>query len=682
MLYPKTHKIKQLDDYHGTLISDPYRWLEDLDSTETKAWIREQNQLSCTYLNSISAREFIKQRARKLFDYTRYTLPINKSNRYFYKKNIGLNDHSTLYYTIDLEQEPIVLIDSNDSSNTLLRWSVSENGEFLAYSTSVCGSDWQEWRVKNVSSGQDLDDHLKWSKFSNVSWTHDNIGFFYCRYDEPDDSTKSKDLNYFQKLFFHRLGTLQVEDELVYERLDEKEWLYSSKITENGRYLIISVWENVEPKNLVFYKDLSASGGSIIEIVNNFDDSFEFVGNDNDILFFLTDSDAPRGRLIAIDIANPAQSNWQQVIPQANETLRSVKLLNDHFIATYIQNAYTFVKVFTIDGIFVRSITLPALGTVENFSGSKSNAEIFFSFSSFYIPNTIYKYDLSINSTYPVWQTSIDFNFHEYETKQVFYNSKDGTSVPMFITHKKNLKLDGTNPTYLYGYGGFNASLTPRFSLANLIWMEMGGVFAVANIRGGGEYGREWHRSATKLNKQRTFDDFISAAEWLIDNSYTSTQKLAIGGRSNGGLLVGACMTQRPDLFGAAIPEVGGMDMLRFDKFTIGWSWVCDYGSPDNPEEFKALYAYSPLHNVKDATLYPTTLIVTSSDDDRVVPSHSYKFAAALQEAQASSKPILLRVYSGSGHGAGKSAERTIEEIADRWSFLTQSLSMEVRLYK
>ncbi|NEQ10428.1 MAG: S9 family peptidase [Moorea sp. SIO4E2] len=680
--YPKSRKADQVDDYHGTLVADPYRWLEDPDSEETKAWVEAQNQVTFGYLSEIPTRETLKQRITKLWNYEKYSTPFKKGDRYFYFKNDGLQNQSVLYTLTSLDAEPTLLLDPNslseDGTVALSGLAFSKDGKLLAYGLSRSGSDWQEWQVREVETGLDLSDQIKWVKFSGASWTDDNQGFFYSRFDEPNEATKLEDLNYYQKLYYHKLGTPQSEDSLIYERPDQKEWGFSGQVTEDGNYLIITVFLGTDPKNLVFYKNLQDPDSPVVELINEFDASYSFIGNDQSVFWFRTDLDAPRSRVIAIDTNHPAQAQWQEVIPQADETLEGVGLLNNQFVADYLKDAHSSIKIFDLDGSFVREVELPGIGSVGGFNGLRYDTETFYSYTSFTTPATIYRYDMVSGESTIFRQPQVDFNPDDYETKQVFYPSKDGTQVPMFITHKKGLPLDSNNPTYLYGYGGFNISITPNFSISNLVWMEMGGVYAVANLRGGGEYGEDWHQSGTKLNKQNVFDDFIGAAEWLIGAQYTSPKKVAIAGGSNGGLLVGACMTQRPDLFGAALPAVGVLDMLRFHKFTIGWAWCSDYGSPDNPEEFKALYAYSPLHNLKPGTAYPPTLITTADHDDRVVPAHSFKFAAALQEAHEGEQPVLIRIETKAGHGAGKPTSKIIEEIADKWAFLVRRLEVEV----
>jgi prolyl oligopeptidase len=682
--YPKPRKADQIDDYHGTKISDPYRWLENPDSDESRAWIEAENKLTFGFLEKIPQRAKIEERLTKLWNYEKYSPPFKEGGRYFYFKNDGLQNQSVLYTIESLNAQPRVLFDPNalakDGTVALSGMAISHDGRHLAYGLSSSGSDWMEWKVREIETGKDLSDHLKWVKFSGASWTKDGTGFFYSRYDEPNEKTKLEDVNYFQKLFYHRLGTPQSEDILVYERKDQKEWGFSGDVTEDGGYLIVSVWQGTDPKNRIFFKDLQKSDAQVVELIPEREAAYSFIGNEGPLFWFRTDLDATRGRVIAIDTLNPDRKNWKELIPQARETLEGVGLVGDHFIASYLKDARTQIKLFDLKGKFVREVELPGIGTASGFGGKRKDTETFYAFTGFTTPTTIYRYDLKTGKSTIYRQPKVDFNPGDYETKQVFYKSKDGTRVPMFITHKKGLKLDGNNPTYLYGYGGFSVSLTPAFSIANLVWMEMGGVFAQPNLRGGGEYGEEWHLAGTKSKKQNVFDDFIAAAEWLIANKYTSTPKLAIGGGSNGGLLVGACMTQRPELFGATVPAVGVMDMLRFQKFTIGWAWVPDYGSSDNSEDFKALYAYSPLHNIKPGTKYPATFITTADHDDRVVPAHSFKFAATLQAAQAGPAPVLIRIETKAGHGAGKPTSKVIEEIADRWGFLVDVLKMDVEM--
>ncbi|MGE5658108.1 MAG: prolyl oligopeptidase family serine peptidase [Actinomycetota bacterium] len=677
--YPTSPTLDQIDDYHGVKVPDPYRWLEDPDSDETKAWVESQNQVTFAYLSEIPAREKIKQRLTQLWDYEKYGIPFKEGDRYFYFKNDGLQNQSVLYTLTSLDAEAKVLLDPNtlseDGTVALSGIAISNDGKLMAYGLSTSGSDWQEWKVRDVETGEDLSDYLKWIKFSGASWTHDNQGFFYSRYDEPNEKTKLEDVNYYQKLYYHRLGTPQSEDTLIYDRPDQKEWGFSGYVTEDGNYLIISVWRGTDPKNLIFYKDLTVPEASVIELISEFEAEYGFIDNEGPLFWVKTDLNAPRSRVIAIDTQTGTRT---EIIPQADETLQGIGLLNHQFVTSYLKDAYTQIKIFNLDGTFVREVTLPGIGSAGGFNGKRQDRETFYAYTSFTTPTTIYHYDMVTGESTLYRQPKVDFDPNQYETKQVFYPSKDGTKVPMFITHKKGLQLDGSNPTYLYGYGGFGATITPSFSISLLVWMEMGGVYAVANLRGGGEYGEDWHQAGTKLNKQNVFDDFIAAAEWLIQAQYTQPQKLAVAGGSNGGLLVGACMTQRPELFGAALPAVGVMDMLRFHKFTIGWAWISEYGSPENPEEFQSIYTYSPLHNLKPGTTYPATLITTADHDDRVVPAHSFKFAAALQAVHTGEQPVLIRIETKAGHGAGKPTAKIIEEIADEWAFLVGTLKISV----
>jgi prolyl oligopeptidase len=680
--YPETRTVDQVDTYHGIAVPDPYRWLEDPHAPESQAWIEAQNQVTFGYLEQLPGRDQLQQRLTELWNYERYGIPFKRGDRYFFYKNDGLQNQSVLYTLPTLEAEPTVLLDPNtlsaDGTVALSAVAISENGAYLAYGLSASGSDWVEWQVRDIASGKDFDDHLKWVKFSGAAWTHDHQGWFYSRYDEPDATTKLEAVNYYQKLYYHRLGTPQSEDVLVYERPDQKEWGFSGGVTDDGRYLVISVWRGTDPRNLVFYKDLSSPDSPVVELISAFEAEFSYVGNEGTRFWFRTDLDAPKGRLLAIDLADPDRDHWQAVIPEAADTLQDVSLLNHQFVVDYLSDARSQVKIFDLQGQFVREVALPGIGSVGGFSGKREDTETFYSFTSFTTPSTIYRYDLVTGESQLYRQPQVNFDPDAYTTTQVFYPSADGTRVPMFITHKRGLELNGQNPTLLYGYGGFSISLTPSFSVSNLVWLELGGVYAVPNLRGGGEYGEDWHLAGTKLNKQNVFDDFIAAAEWLIAQGYTHRDRLAIMGGSNGGLLVGACITQRPDLFAAALPAVGVMDMLRFNQFTIGWAWESDYGSPQDEAEFKALYAYSPLHNLKLGTAYPATMITTADHDDRVVPAHSFKFAAALQAAHQGEAPVLIRIETKAGHGAGKPTAKVIEEVRDRWAFLADNLGIEL----
>ncbi|GIK16391.1 MAG: prolyl endopeptidase [Planctomycetota bacterium] len=683
MVYPIAPRAEVVEDLHGVKVADPYRPLEDPKSEETRAWIDAENRITYAYLESIPEREAIRQRLTQLWDYEKFGAPFMMAGRYFYSRNDGLQNQDVIFVQDGFTGEPRALLDPNTLSDagtvSLSGLAISEDGKLAAYGLASAGSDWQEWRVRNVDTGQDLPDHLQWIKFSGASWSTDNAGFYYSRYDAPPEGEKLEAVLKFQKLYYHKLGTPQSEDVLVYERKDQPDWGFGGVVSEDGRYLVIHVSQGTDPRNLIFYRDLTQPGAPVVELINTFEADYEFVGNENSTFWFKTDFGAPRGRVIAVDLARPQKENWKEIIPQDKATLRGVSVLNDQFVCNYLKDAYSQVKIFGLTGGFIRELAFPSLGSVGGFAGKRNYTETFYTFTSFIAPPTIYRYDLTTGKSEIFKEAKVAFNPEDYETRQVFYPSKDGTRIPMFLTYKRGLKLNGRNPTLLYGYGGFNIPVTPTFSVANLVWMEMGGVYASANLRGGGEYGKEWHDGGRLKNKQNVFNDFIAAAEWLIDNKYTSKDKLAILGGSNGGLLVGACMAQRPDLFGACLPAVGVMDMLRFHKFTIGWAWTSDYGSPDDPEAFKTLYAYSPYHNLKSGVEYPPTLITTADHDDRVVPAHSFKFAAALQAAHKGNNPVLIRIETQAGHGAGKPTSKRIEEVADRWAFLVRTLNMNVR---
>jgi prolyl oligopeptidase len=686
--YPPTRTVDQVDEIHGVSVQDPYRWLENLDGAETKAWIDAQNKVTFDYLGSIAGREQIKQRLTQLWNYERYSEPFREGSRYFYTKNDGLQNHAVIYVMDGLSGEPRVLLNPNewsqDGTVSLGGLSISDDGRLVAYAKSEGGSDWRTWYVRNIDTGEDLRDTVEWVKFSGAAWTNDHKGFYYSRYDQPQGD-KLETINKFQKLYYHALGTPQSEDRLIYHRPDEPEWGFGGSVTEDGRYLVISIWKGTERKNRVYYQALPSSLAAavpdpekdVVRLLDGFDAEYSFVGNDGPVFYFRTDNGAPRYRLVAIDTRNPDPGQWKEIIGPSEDTLQGISFVNNMFVASYLHNARSLVRIFDQSGKHVRDVDLPGIGTASGFGGKRQDTETFYTFRGFTNPGTIYRYDLATGKSEVFRSLKVDFNPDDYETRQVFYNSKDGTRIPMFITHKKGVNLDGGNPTILYGYGGFNISLTPSFSVTNLVWMELGGVYAQPNLRGGGEYGKAWHDAGRLHNKQNVFDDFIAAAEWLIANKYTRPEKLSIYGGSNGGLLVGACMIQRPDLFAAAVPAVGVMDMLRFNKFTIGWAWVSDYGSPEDPDAFRTLYAYSPLHNLKPGVKYPATLVLTGDHDDRVVPSHSFKFAARLQACQAGDAPVLIRVETRAGHGAGKSTALLIEEAADRLAFLTRVLGME-----
>jgi len=684
LVYPKAKTVDQVDDYHGTKVADPYRLLEDTDSADTHDWVEAENKLTFSYLDQIPYRSAIRDRLLKLWNYERFTVPEQQGGRYFYQHNDGLQNQSVLLVAESLNAEPRVLLDPNtlstDGTVALAGSALSDDGKLMAYGTATSGSDWTEWHVRDVDTSKDLADDIKWVKFSGASWTKDNKGFYYSRYDEPKEGTVMRGANYFQKLYYHRLGTAQSEDKLIYDRPDNKELGFAGGVTDDGHYLVISVWQGTSPKNRLYYKDLTQPDSQVVRLLDDFDAQYSFVDNDGPVFLIQTDLDAPRGRLIAIDVRHPERANWKTIVPQGADKLESASVVDNLLLVGYLKDARTDVRVYDLNGKFVRNVDLPGIGTAAGFGGKRKDKETFYSFTSFTSPTTIYRYDPQAGQSSVFRKPKVDFDPSQFETKQVFYKSKDGTRVPMFLTYKKGLKLDGQNPTLLYAYGGFDISLTPFFSVPNVVWLEMGGIYAQPNLRGGGEYGEDWHLAGTKAKKQNVFDDFIGAAEWLIANKYTSTPKLAIRGASNGGLLIGACLTQRPDLYGATLPEVGVMDMLRFQKFTIGWAWTSDYGSSDNAEDFKWLYAYSPLQNLKPGTKYPPTMISTSDHDDRVVPGHSFKFAATMQADEAGPAPVLIRIETKAGHGAGKPISKVIDETADEWGFVAHNLNMKVDL--
>jgi prolyl oligopeptidase len=681
--YPQARKGDLVETLHGRTVPDPYRWLEDPGSAETKAWIEAENRVTFGYLEQIPARARIKQRLTTLWDYERYGPPSKHGDWYVFSRNDGLQNQSVIYKTRSLGSEPTVLIDPNvlskDGTVALGSLSFSDDGKYMAYSLAASGSDWLEWRVREVASGRDLPDAIKWSKFSGAAWLKDGSGFFYSRYDAPDEGATFTGVNRFQKVFFHKLGTSQQADALVYERKDQPDWGFSADVTEDGRFLLIVQWEGTKPENRVFVKDLARPGSTIQPFLDRFDADYTIVGNDGERFYALTDKDAPRRRVVAIELSKPEAADWTTLVPEAagTDVLGSVRMVGNRLVTTWMVDAREVVKLYGVDGKFEREVTLPAIGSVSGFTGRRRHQETFYSFSSFSYPGVVYRYDFETAVSSVFREPKVDFTPDAFETVQVFYPSRDGTKVPLFLTYKKGLERNGQNPTLLYGYGGFNIALTPAFSPANVAWMEMGGIYAQASLRGGSEYGKAWYDAGRLRNKQNVFDDFIAAAEYLIREQYTSTPKLAISGGSNGGLLVAAAMTQRPDLFGAVLPAVGVLDMLRFHKFTIGWAWKSDYGDPEVKEDFETLMKYSPLHNLNPGTAYPPTLVTTSDHDDRVAPAHSFKFAAALQAAQGGAAPVLIRVETKAGHGAGKPTSKIIEERADVLAFLVKNLNVD-----
>ncbi|NOZ95561.1 MAG: S9 family peptidase [Acidobacteria bacterium] len=680
--YPAARIDSVVDEYNGVRVADPYRWLEDTDSQETRRWIEAENALTSSYLKSIPARTLIHERLEKLWNYERYGVPFVRGGHYFFTKNDGLQPQSVLYVASSIDAEPRVLLDPNtfskDGTIALSGLSVSWDGRLLAYATSDGGSDWQDWHVRDVETGRDLPDHIRWSKFSDASWTRDGRGFYYERFVAPRPGEELKEANYNQMVFYHRIGSPPEKDTLVYQRPDHKDWTFGAEVSEDGRWLILTVYRGTDSRNLLFYEDLKASKPVIRELVRDFVAGHRFVADAGNVFYLWTDRDAPHGRLVAVDLRHPEPANWKDVIPEGTDTLEGVSLVHDTFIARYLHDAHSRVAFYAPDGTPRGGLALPGIGSVRGFAGRRADTETFYAFSGFTTPTTIYRVDLATGQNTVFKRPKVPFDPSRFETRQVFFTSRDGTRVPMFITARKGLRAGGLNPTLLYGYGGFDISLTPRFSVSRMVWMEMGGVYAVANLRGGGEYGEAWHRAGMLKNKQHVFDDFIAAAQWLIDNGITSPRKLAIEGGSNGGLLVGAVLNQRPDLFGAAVAQVGVMDMLRFNKWTIGWAWQSEYGSPQDPEMFEVLRAYSPYHNIHRGTHYPATLITTADHDDRVFPAHSFKYAARLQAAQGGPAPILIRIETRAGHGAGMPTQKRMDEAADIMAFLSKNLGVGV----
>jgi prolyl oligopeptidase len=675
--YPVTPRADQVDELHGRQVPDPYRWLEELDSPETRAWIEAENATTGAFLATVPEREKIRRRLTEVWNYERWSVPERVGDLYAYFRNTGLQNQSVLYVTKDLAEPGRVLLDPNvlseDGTVALSGKMFSEDGTRLAYAVSASGSDWQEWRVRDVATGADLPDIVRWSKFSGAAWTRDGGGFFYSRYDEPASGSQFKDANYFHKLYFHRLGTPQSTDVLVYERPDHKDWNFNASTTEDGRYVVIDVSRGSDPENRVFVKDLTLEDG-VVELLPDADSRWQYLANDATTFYFFTTNDAPRGRIVAIDLR---ERKPREIVAQTEDVLDGAAVFGERIIASYLHDARAHVVVYSLGGESVGEVPLPGLGSVMGFSGKRADGETFYSYTSYTEPASIYRYDVADSASTRVFTPRVGFDRDAFVSEQVFYTSKDGTRIPMILTYRKGTPRDGSAPTILYGYGGFDISLTPGFSSAVLVWLELGGVYAVANLRGGGEYGEAWHRAGIKEKKQNVFDDFIAGAEWLIAQGWTSTPKLAIHGGSNGGLLVGASMTQRPELFGAALPAVGVLDMLRFQLFTIGWAWTSDFGSPDDPDEFRTLLAYSPYHNLREGVRYPPTLVTTADHDDRVFPAHSFKFAAALQHAQGGDAAVLLRVETKAGHGAGKPTAKLIEEVADRYAFLVKVLGIE-----
>ncbi|MCD4747673.1 MAG: prolyl oligopeptidase family serine peptidase [Bacteroidales bacterium] len=676
--YPVTNKVDHVDDYFGTKVADPYRWLEDDNSEETAEWVKAENAITDAYLAEIPFRENINKRLTEIWDYPKYGVPFKNGKHYFFFKNDGMQNQSVLYIQADLESEPEVFLDPNklseDGTVALSSVAISKDGKYLAYSIAKAGSDWNEIYVMEVENKKKLNDEIKWVKFSNIAWKDE--GFYYSRYDEPKQGDKLSGKNEFHKIYYHKLSSAQKNDKLIFENKDYPLRNYVAITTEDEKYLFIIESESTSGNSL-YFTDLSTKGHKFKQLAKGFDYEYNLIDNIGKKFLILTNHNASKNQLVLIDPVKPTETEWKVIIPEKEEVLQSVSLTGNRIVAEYIKDAASKAYIYDMTGKYIDELELPCLGTLAGFNSKKNENIAFYSFTSFTFPNTVYKYDINTNKSEIYTKPEIDFNTDNYITRQVFYESKDGTKVPMFIVHKKDIEMNGNNPTYLYGYGGFNINLTPYFSISRLIFLENGGVFALPNIRGGGEYGEDWHKAGTKLQKQNVFDDFIAAAEYLINEKYTSTEKLAISGASNGGLLVGACMTQRPELFRVALPAVGVMDMLRFHKFTIGWAWTTDYGSSEDSTEFNYLLGYSPLHNLKQGVDYPATLITTADHDDRVVPAHSFKFAATLQEKNKGNNPVLIRIETKAGHGRGKPTSKLIEEYTDIWAFTFYNLGMK-----
>ena len=678
--YPETRKVDQKDTFHGVTVADPYRWLEGdvRETAEVRSWVEAQNRITSSYLSSLPQREAIAKRVAELIRYEEVEIPVKEGGRYYTFRNDGVQDQDVLHVQSSLVEEPEVLIDPNawskDGTVALTDVSASPDGRWAVYGAREAGSDWRVWRVMDLSSRQLLPDELKWIKACCAAWTPDGKGFFYTRLPEPKEGEEYQRLNRDSRVWYHRIGTPQSADVLVFEHPEHPAWGTELVVTEDGRYLLLSLWSQGKLFR-VLSRDLTEPYGAFRTLIPDFDNEYFFpVASEGTVVYFRTDQQAPRGRLIAVDVEHPEPERWQEVVPQSEHALAEVTRVGNLLFAHYLRDAKSQVRLFTLTGRHVRDVELPGIGSVQGFEGRRDSTETFYRYASFDTPPSIYRYDVASGESRLLHRPKLAFDPALFEVRQVFYSSKDGTRVPMFLAHRKGLRLDGSNPALLYGYGGFNVSQTPNFSPFRLAWMEMGGVFALANLRGGSEYGEEWHAAGTRTHKQNVFDDFIAAAEWLVANGYTRPDRLAVQGGSNGGLLVGAAMTQRPDLFGAALPAVGVMDMLRFHLFTSGGFWVRDYGSVEKEEEFKALYAYSPYHNLKPGMRYPATLVTTGDTDDRVVPAHSFKFAARLQELQAGEAPVLIRIETRAGHGSGTPTSKLIERYADELAFLVENL--------
>jgi prolyl oligopeptidase len=676
-----TKKVNQVDNYHGVQVADPYRWLEASDTPDTIEWTDAQNQVTRQYLDDYPAREKIKQNITKLMDYTKYTVPQKEGDYYYYHKNDGLQNQSVFYRSSTLERsDETIVIDPNKLSKegtaALTNITFSQDGSLMVYAISYNGSDWQDFKIKDPDTGEDYPETLKWCKFSNIAWGKNQNGFYYSRYPNPNTIMPGDESSY-NRVYWHTVGTPQESDLLIYEDLDHKEFSFFPELSDDNNYLVLKVYNGTEPISSIYYCDLNGHANAFIPLIDDRKAEYSFLGNTENIFYIYTNRDAPKGKIIGVNLNKPEIENWREIIPESADTLSYPKIMNHKFVIVSMHNAYDQLKIYDMDGNFEKELALPKFITVTGLSGKKNLAEMFVSYTSYLQPVQVIRYQFEQDRLDTVMTTEIDLQSDQFETRQIFYTSKDGTEIPMFITHKKGLSLTGENPVLLYGYGGYNISMSPNFSASQMMWLQAGGVYAVANLRGGGEFGEEWHLQGILEKKQNVFDDFIAAAEWLISEKYTNPKRLAIMGGSNGGLLVGTCINQRPDLFGAALCLVPVTDILRFHRFTVGRFWTTEFGNAEeNPDHFSFMYKYSPLHNVKDGTHYPPTLVTTADSDDRVVPLHAKKFAATLQAAQTGDHPILLRVEKNAGHGLGKPTSKIIEEQTDLYAFLFKELGI------
>jgi len=678
--YPEAAKGDVVDDFHGTKVADPYRWMEDPDAKETQEWVTKQNQLTRAYIDSYAAREAIEDRLKSLFNYERYSLPTREGDRYFFSKNDGLQNQNVLYMQKGLTGEPVVVLDPNklseDGTVALTGTSYTHDGSLLGYGLSSAGSDWQELHVRNIDAGKDFDEALKWCKFAGIAWKDDKSGFWYNRF-PADGEPGSEQQGTHSRVCWHKLGTQQSEDVIVHKDDQNVELGFQPYSSDDGKYVFLFVYHGTAPENGIYYRTQD-SNEPFVHLIEHNIASFTPIDNIGSTVYMRTDLDAPRGRVVAIDLNNPAKENWKEIIPQQKDVIDGVSLVNDELVVNYMTDAHNRLMLYKLDGTLDREIALPGIGTIDGAAGRREDKELFYSFTSFTYPSTSFRYDFATGKSETFHAPKVEFDPAQYETKQVFYASKDGTKIPMFITHKKGLKLDGKNPTLLYGYGGFNIAMTPSFSASRVVWLENGGVYALACLRGGSEYGEEWHEAGTLERKQNVFDDFIAGGEYLIKEKYTSKKLLVIQGGSNGGLLTAAVTVQRPDLFGAVLCQVPVIDMYRYHRFTIGKYWVSDYGNAEeSAKDFAFLSKYSPLHNVKQGVKYPPMLITTADHDDRVAPAHAEKFAATMQAKDGGDNPILIRVETRAGHGGGKPVSKQIEELSDMYSFVFKTLGVK-----